>query len=532
MKNFADIIIFNADIWTADESNPNAKALALKDNIILAVGSEQEILKYSNSHTKQIDANGRSVLPGFIDSHMHLIEGGIFLTRADFRDCRSKEEFQTILAKYYLENREAKWLIGGNWNHELWGGEMPDASWIDEIIPNMPVWLSRMDGHIGLANSEAMKIAGIEDSTTFTNGGYIRKNKQGKPNGIFADNAMKLVTKYIPPISIEDKTKALNVASNYLLSQGITSVHFMPLFDKTDTEAIENAYRDKKLKLRVYTGYPIDFIDLLEQKIEEYGIDNDFLKFGFVKAFADGSLGSQTALMFEPYLNTDNYGLETLDFNEYYAKIIDADLRGHQIVTHAIGDKANFTVASFYGQLSDKNGKRDRRLRIEHAQMINDETIQLMAQHNIVASMQTVHLLDEIGWSEKIIGHERLKEAYRVNSLLKEGVKVALGSDWFVAIPNPFWGIYAATTRSKLSFYDEKGWVGQEKISIEQALYGYTRDAAFASFDENKKAQIKEGFLADIVILNNNIFKAEPEDLKYILVETTILDGKIVYKRK
>ena len=528
MKQIADIVILDADIWTANIDSPKAEALAIKSNKIIAIGQNKDIKNHIDNSTNVIKAYGRSVLPGFIDSHLHLIEGGIYLMQADFRHCSSKEEFQDILLKYYQENTDIKWIIGGNWNNELWGGNMPDKSWIDEIIPHIPVWLTRLDGHTGLANSAAMKIAGIENTTSFVNGGEIKKTQNGELNGLFTDNAIKLITKHIPSLSKKEKIKALNIASNYLLSQGITSVHYMPLFKALDVDILIEANQKKQLKLRIYSGYLLEQLDKLENKNK----GNDFLKFGFVKAFADGSLGSQTAHMFEPYSNTENVGFSTLNYDEYIAKIIEADKLDFQIVTHAIGDKATFDVAKSYQKLTISNGNKDRRLRIEHAQMLTDETINIMSENEIIASMQTVHLLDEIDWAEKILGKERLSEAYRTRSLLNRNIKLVLGSDWFVAIPNPMWGIYAAITRSKLSFYDDIGWQEQEKINIKEALYAYTRDAAYASFDEDKKGMLKIGFLADVIILNNNIFNSEPDDLKYIKTETTILDGKIVYQRK
>jgi predicted amidohydrolase YtcJ len=528
MNTKADILIHNAKIWTADNKNPTAEAIALGANKILALGNFEQLKNLADKDTKLINAYGRSVLPGLTDAHLHLIEGGSYLSRPDFRNCRSKEDFQQILLKHHHENPYDKWIIGGNWNHELWHGQLPDKLWIDEVLPHIPVWLTRMDGHMGLANQKAMEIAGLDKRDTSVKGGEVKMNKHGEFTGLFTDNAMKLITSQIPPLTHDEKVLALRLASNYLLSLGITSVHYMPLFEPLDLDLLRQFRTDNLLKLRIYTGYPIDFA-LANNLLPE---NDEFLKIGFVKAFADGSLGSQTAFMSHAYLNSDNCGISTLDYDEYLQKIMRADKMGWQIVTHAIGDKANDELSICYEKLQHQNGLKDRRLRVEHAQMLKNETIRRMVHTNTIASMQPVHLLDEIDWAHTVIGYDRISSAYRTKTLLNEGIKLAFGSDWFVAIPNPMWGIYAATTRSKLSFFSEEAWVNHEKISLEQTLLAYTRDAAFASFDENLKGILKEGFLADVIILNNDIFTTSPDDLKYVQTETTILNGKIVYQRK
>lgn len=528
----ADLVIINATIWTANPDFPEATALAVKSDTLLAVGLKEDIEPFLGKNTRIIDAQGKFVIPGFIDSHVHFLEGGMNLLSVQLRDAKTRDEFIRRIGEYAKTLSPGEWITGGDWDHENWGGELPDKSWIDSVTPDNPVWINRLDGHMALANSKALALAGVNSLTSNVKGGAIVKRKNGEPSGIFKDNAMALIDRVYPDISDELRFKALDTAMNYVASLGVTSVHNKS-YGTSTWEFYKKAAADKKLKTRIYTDFGIHESEKLIAEINSNGKGDKWLRIGGLKAFMDGSLGSHTAAFFEPYTDLpSDRGLFVIDTMELLRQVKLADEAGLQLHVHAIGDKAIHALLNIYEQVERDNGPRDRRFRIEHTQHLWPADIQRISRLNVIASMQPYHCIDDGRWAEKLIGRERCKTTYAFKSLLDNQAKLCFGSDWFVAPPDPVWGIYAAVTRSTLDGKNPDGWFPEQKISVEDALRAYTIDAAYASFEEGIKGSLIPGKLADITILETDIRKTAPEKIKEVKVEYTILGGKIVYQKK
>jgi predicted amidohydrolase YtcJ len=531
-KVAADFVIINASIWTANPALPEATALAVKSDTLLAVGSKQEIEPFIGKSTKIIDAQGKFVVPGFIDSHVHFLEGGMNLMSVQLRDASTKEEFIKRIGDFAKTLSPGEWITGGDWDHENWGGELPTKSWIDSVTPENPVWINRLDGHMALANSKAMALAGVNTNTGEIKGGAIIRLKNGEPTGVFKDNAMRLIDRVFPALTDEMRYKALNAATNYVASLGVTSVHNKSYGPGT-WDFYKKAAANKQLKIRIYTDFALHEAELLKAETGQNGYGDKWLRIGGLKAFLDGSLGSHTAAFFEPYtdLPTDN-GLFVADTVEMYKQIKQADEAGFQLHVHAIGDRAISALLNIYEKVTRENGPRDRRFRIEHTQHLLPSDIQRIADLNVIASMQPYHCIDDGRWAEKLIGAERCKTTYAFKSLLEAKAKLCFGSDWFVAPPDPIWGIYAAVTRATLDGKNPGGWIPEQKIGVEDALKAYTINAAYASFEEDIKGSLEPGKLADICILDKDIRKIAPEEIKDIKVAYTIVGGEIIYQKK
>jgi predicted amidohydrolase YtcJ len=526
----ASMVIINGTIWNGEKKLEGSGSIAVRDDKIIWVGPSGESERYISSDTEIIDAGGRLVLPGFIDSHLHFIEGGFRLSSVKLRDAETPEEFIKRI-KRFAENLEpGTWITGGDWDHEQWGGELPGRDWIDSVTKQNPVWINRLDGHMSLANSVALDLAGVTGKTENVAGGVIVRYENNEPTGILKDNAMYLVDKIVPEPADELYDSALNAAMDYVISKGVTSVHHMGRWK--DLEVFERARRNNQLKTRIYASVPLSTWEKLKTKIEADGKGDNWLKIGGLKGFADGSLGSHTAAFFEPYEDQpDNSGVLVTDKQDLYENIKKGDGSNLQAVIHAIGDRAISDVLDIFEKVAAENGQRDRRFRIEHSQHINPKDFLRFRELNVIASMQPYHAIDDGRWAEKVIGSERIKTTYAFKKLLQTGVRLAFGSDWYVAPPDPLFGIYAAVTRRTLDDENPEGWVPEERISVEAALRAYTSDAAFASFDENNRGRLKEGFHADIIILNEDIFDIDPEMIKEVKILKTILGGKEVFSR-
>ncbi|HCM76505.1 MAG TPA: amidohydrolase [Cytophagales bacterium] len=528
-ENSADLIISNATIWTGNEEQPYAEALAVKGDTLIAVGSNADIIKYQSSTTEHIDAQGQFITPGFIDTHVHFLYGGFALSSVQLRDAQSPEEFVRRIKEFAESQEPGTWILGGDWDHENWGGELPTKDWIDQYTPNHPVWVTRLDGHMALANSAALKIAGIDNSVKNVVGGTIVRDLKGNLTGIFKDNAMDLVLKKIPPPSPIQLSKALQAAMTYAASNGVTSVHHVD----GDLSTFQTALKDKTMITRIYAMLPLNQWQLLDEKVNQEGQGNKWLKIGALKGFVDGSLGSHTAAFFSPYTDVPaDSGFFITSQEQLYTWISQADKVGLQLAVHAIGDKAINTLLNIYEQVEKENGKRDRRFRVEHAQHISPADIPRFAQLNVIPSMQPYHAIDDGRWAERTIGPERIKTTYAFKSLFDAGAKVAFGSDWTVAPAVPLEGIYAAITRRTLDDKNPGGWVPDQKINIEEALKAYTINAAYASFDEKIKGSLEAGKLADFVIIDQDITKIAPEQIKNSKIKQTFVGGQSVYKKQ
>jgi predicted amidohydrolase YtcJ len=534
-QNPVSLAIVNARVWTGQPSAPWAEAIAVSGEKITAVGTSEEIRRLSSAITP-IDAGGQLVLPGFIDTHVHFVDGGFRLASVQLRDAKTREEFVARIQAFAATVPAGTWISGGDWDHSLWGGELPRRDWIDALTPNHPVWVNRLDGHMSLANSAALKAAGVTRSTKDIAGGEIVRARDGEPTGLLKDNAMSLVDRVVPAPSNEMRDRALSAAMKYVAERGVTSVHNMGTWD--DLATFARARKANALSTRLYAVVPLSdwqrVRDIVARK--EYGgadgRGDEWLRVGGLKGFVDGSLGSHTAAFNEPFNDapTDR-GLLVNTEEDLYKWISGADKAGVQVMVHAIGDRANRVLLDIYERVENENGARDRRFRIEHAQHLTSSDIPRFAKLGVIASMQPYHAIDDGRWAEKYIG-DRIKTTYAFRSLLDAGARVSFGSDWFVAPPTPLEGIYAAVTRRTLDDHNPGGWVPEQKITVEEAVRAYTQTAAFASFDENVKGSLTMGKLADVVVLDRNIFEIPPEEIRNVRVKMTFVGGRNVFERR
>ncbi len=535
-KEMADIVLYNGLCWTGNLSQPWVEAVAIRGEKIWAVGSNKEIKKKTSPEGRWVDLKKALVLPGFIDSHTHFLDGGFALQSLQLKEVSRKEEFVSCLARRAQEVGPGRWITHGDWDHQRFNPPvLPRKEWIDPVTPANPVFITRHDGHMALANSLALKMAGIDRNTPSPPGGEIQKDPStGEPTGILTDAAMELVSRHIPEPSLAEKIDAGYQAVLHALEHGVTSVHDMG--DASHLEVYQELFRQGKLKCRVRLYIPITEVDLLERLHLRGSFGHDFLQLAGLKGFVDGSLGAATALFFEPYVDQpESSGL--LHSQMYPEGIMEerirrADRLGLQVAIHAIGDRANALILDIFERIIAEHGERDRRWRVEHAQHLRREDIGRLARLGIIASMQPYHLADDGCWAEKRIGPERSKTTYAFRSLLDHRVQLAFGSDWTVAPLNPLTGIWAATTRQTVDGKNPSGWVPEEKISVEEAVRAYTLGGAYAEFAEQKKGTLEPGKLADLVVLEENIFTLSPEKIKEAKVIMTIVGGQVVYEAK
>ena len=532
----ADLIIVNGNMHTMDRNHPTAEAIAIDGNRIIAVGSNDEIKKLAGANTKVIDAKGQLVLPGFNDAHVHFMSGGFQLSSVDLRDANTPQEFAERIRDFAGKLPKGRWITGGDWDHERWpDAKLPTKELIDRYTPDTPVFVNRLDGHMALANSLALKLAGVTRETKDPPGGVVvRDSKTGEPTGILKDAAQSFVWKVIPAASFEEKLAAARAATNHAASLGVTSVQDMSA--GADVGVYQTLLDRGELKTRVYAVWPLPGWDRLARTGVRAHFGSAMLRTGGLKGFADGSLGSTTALFFEPYLDAPNTsGIpsdEMFPEGAMLERVRGADRAGLQVIIHAIGDRANDNILSIYERVEKENGDRDRRFRIEHAQHLRPQDITRFARDKVIASMQPYHAIDDGRWAEKRIGPERAKTTYAFRSLLDSGAMLAFGTDWTVAPLSPMLSIYAAVTRRTLDGKHPNGWIPEQRISVEEAIRAYTVGSAFAEFQENEKGTITPGKLADIVILARDIFKIDPKEIEKVKVVTTIMDGRVIYEVK
>src|SRR6266536_4458530 len=523
---WADIIIVNANVHTMDARQAAAQAIAILGNRIVATGTDREIKTLAGPDTLTIDGKQQLVLPGFNDSHVHFLGGGFQLASVNLRDANTPEEFAERIARFAAKVPVGRWITGGDWDHERWAdAKLPTRDLIDKATPTTPVFVSRLDGHMALANSLALRLAGITRDTLDPPGGLIvRDPKTGEPTGILKDAAMNFVWKVVPESNFEEKLAAARAATEHATTLGVTSVQDMSAGN--DVGGYQTLLDRGELKTRIYAVSPLPAWERLARTGVRAHFGSEMLRVGGLKGFADGSLGSTTALFFEPYLDApDTHGIpgeEMFPEGEMLKRIHDADLAGLQVIIHAIGDKANDSILSFYEQVEKENGDRDRRFRIEHAQHLRPQDIPRFARDRVTASMQPYHAIDDGRWAEKRIGPERAKTTYAFRSLLDSGATLAFGTDWTVAPLDPMLTIYAAATRRTLDGKHPDGWISEQKISVEETVRGYTIGSAFAEFQEKEKGTISPGKLADLVILTRDIFKIDPTEIEKVKVMVII----------
>jgi hypothetical protein len=527
-----DFALLNGKIWTGDPGRPWAEAVAVRGDKIIAVGATAEIRKLVTAGAKAVDLGGALVLPGFIDSHTHFLAGGFALKSLDLREAKSREEFVARVAAKARELGKGRWVVDGGWDHEMFSPpDWPRKEWVDAVTGDNPVCISRIDLHTVLANSLALKIAGITKETRAPAGGEIVKDlKNGELTGLLKDAAADLVYAKIPKPSFAEKLEAAEASLRHAAENGVTSVHEMA--DAASFEVFEELARRDRLTARVHVYIPITEVETLARLERKPPFGSPTLKLAGLKGFMDGSLGSATAYFFEPY--TDDSGKAGLLHEHMFPegimekRIMEADRAGLQLAIHAIGDRANSLLLDMYEKALAANGPRDRRWRVEHAQHLRPVDLARFGRLGLIASVQPYHLIDDGRWAEKKIGPERVRTTYAFESLRRAGATLAFGSDWTVAPLSPVLGIYAAVTRRTLGGKMPGGWVPEEKVSVEQAVRAYTVNGAYAEFAEAAKGTIQAGKLADMVVLDRDIFTMPHEEIAAVKVALTVFDGKIV----
>ncbi len=530
-QNGITLAIVNAKVWTANPRQPWASGIAVSGDRITLVGSSAEVAKLAaaNAGARVIDAHGGLVTPGFIDSHVHFLTGGFNLSSVQLRDAATREEFTRRIKEYAAAIPPGTWITGGDWDHTLWGGELPSHDWIDSVTPNNPVWINRLDGHMALANRLAMEAAKVTSATADIAGGTIVRDPSRNPTGVFKDNAQSYVDKAEPPHPDELDDRALNAAMHYVAERGVTSVVNMGTFG--NLAAMERAHRAGRLITRIYAVTPIAQWERLRDTIAARGNGDDWIRIGGIKGFVDGSLGSHTAAMFAPFTDSPkDSGFLVETESDLYRWTSDADKAGIQVIVHAIGDRAINTQLNIFERVENENGKRDRRFRIEHAQHLSSGDVPRFSKLGVIPSMQPYHAIDDGRWAERVIGPERAKLTYAFRSLRDAGASLAFGSDWFVAPPTPLLGIYAAVTRRTLDDKNPDGWIPDQKISVEDALRAYTINGAYASFEDSIKGSLERGKLADIVLIDRDLTRIAPESIRDARVLLTIVGGRVVFE--
>ncbi|MFO7588924.1 MAG: amidohydrolase [Gemmatimonadota bacterium] len=525
-----DRVLVGGTVWTGESERPDATGIALSGDSILAVGEEEGIRAMAGPATEVIELRGRFVMPGFVDTHTHFLEGGLRLASVDLRDAATPRELARRIAAHAGGLPEGTWILGGDWDHELWGGTLPDRAWIDEVTPDHPVFVTRLDWHMALANSRAMNAAGFDPATPDPPGGEIVRDAAGRPTGVFKDEAMSLIYAAVPAPTDAERDSALAAAMRHAASVGVTGVH-----DMGDWEGLE-AYRRARargaLTLRVRAFVPLAGWERLAAHVRAAGTGDDWLSWGGLKGFVDGSLGSSTALFFDPYEDDPSQrGLRVTELEVLAAQVRSADAAGLQVAIHAIGDRANAELLELYAAVERENGPRDRRFRVEHAQHLRREDLPRFAELGVIPAMQPYHAIDDGRWAERKIGPERAQGTYAFRSLWEAGARPAFGSDWTVAPLDPLLGVYAAVTRRTLDAANPDGWVPAERIPVAQALAGYTRDAARAGFQEERIGTLRPGKLADLVVLDRSPYEVAPEELGELAVDLTIVGGRTVFAR-
>jgi len=530
----ADLVIQGGPVWTGlSTGRGKPGSVAIAGGKILAVGDSAELARYIGSKTQVLDARGGLVMPGFADGHTHFVDGGFQLASIDLRNAASPQEFVRRIKEYAAHLKPGEWILGGDWDHTLWrGAPLPRHDWIDSVTPNNPLFLSRLDGHMALANAAAMRAAKVSRETRVPVGGEMPRDARGDPIGIFKDNAEGLVDAVIPAPSPEQEDSAVARALKYAASLGVTATANMSA-SWANLAAYRRMEHAGRMTARVFLYLPIDeWKAVAESAGRGGGGGDDWVRIAGVKGYMDGSAGSRTAYFFEPFSDSAGYyGLMHQPEAQMRAWVGAADSAGLQIAVHAIGDRANAIILAIYDSVTHAHGARDRRFRVEHAQHLRPREIPLFGARRVVASMQPYHAIDDGRWVEQRIGPERIKTTYAFRTLLDTDAPLAFGSDWTVASLDPMMGVYAAVTRRTLDDKNPGGWVPEQKISVGEALRAYTYGNAWATFNEQKWGTLAAGRFGDVVVLDRDPFAVAPESLGTIKPRYTIVGGRVVYQK-
>ena len=524
----ADTLYVNGVIWTG-AGLPDAAVLAVKDGAVTYVGDGAAVRIAAR---ETVDLEGRFVMPGFVDNHVHFLEGGAALASVDLRDAATPEEFSRRIVDFAATLPAGGWVLNGTWDHERWGGELPRKEWIDEGTAGTPVFVVRLDGHMALANSAALELAGIDAETETPEGGEIIRDESGAPTGVLKDHAMNLVFAVVPKPSNEELLQAFEQAQAHALSLGLTQVHAVTAggHETGMLDVLRLAHRRGLMKIRIYALTPLEHWQDAGELVAGEGRGDDTLRWGGLKGFVDGSLGSTTAWFHQPYTDQpETHGFPLADPSALAEMIADADAAGLKLAVHAIGDRA---IDVLIAALRETAGAEiaGRRYRIEHFQHPSRAAIEAAAASGIIASMQPYHAIDDGRWAEKRIGPERIKTTYPFRSILDAGGHLTFGSDWPVAPLSPLEGVYAAVTRRTIDGAHPDGWQPQEKITVEEALTAYTAANAYAGFEEDRAGTLEAGKRADFVVLSDDPRAVDPVALRDIKVLATIIGGEAVFR--
>ncbi len=544
----AHVVIVNARVHTVDPAKPAAEAVAICGERIGQVGTNEEVRKLAGPTARVIDAGGKLLLPGFNDAHVHLVRGAEEIVGVDLRPAKTPQEFAQRIGAHAKTLPKGEWILGGYWDHEAWPDKaLPTREMIDAVTPDNPVFVNRLDGHMGLANSLALKLAKVGREVPTPDGGAIVRDAKGELTGVFKDNAMALITKAVPDPTVEQLLPKIRAALNHAASLGVTTIQDMTA-SRTEMSAYTLLWAASELTARIYAiqNFAVDGKGPGDNRTrvtinrdpggpttEHRGEEQFWLRTGGLKLFADGSMGSGTAAFFEPYADDPKTSGLLLQSPQALEKaIFDADAVGFQLVVHAIGDRANAVVLDAFETLQKQRGARDRRPRIEHAQVVRQEDKARFRQLGAIASIQPSHCIDDMRWAEARIGLARSAISYNFKSFVDAGARIAFGTDWFVEPLNPMLGLYAAVTRQFPDGTPAGGWFPGERITMEQAVEFYTMGSAYAEFTETHKGSITEGKLADLVILSRDIFKVPPREILDTRPVLTMVGGRVVHESR
>ena len=532
----ADLVITGGAVWTGlSTGRGQPGAVAIADGKIIAVGDSAAIAPYLGGNTEVVRADGGLVLPGFADGHTHFIDGGFQLASVNLRDAATPQEFTRRLKEYAARLKPGEWITGGDWDHELWRGTpLPRRDWIDSVTPNNPVFVNRVDGHMALANTAAIRAAGVTKDTPTPAGGEIPRDARGEPLGVFKDQAMGLIWRAAPAPSPEQRDSALARALAHAASLGVTATAHMSA-SWPDLASYRRLARANRLTLRVAVYLPLEDWRAVADTVARAGAGDDWVRIGGLKGYMDGSAGSRTAYFFEPFSDSAGYrGLMQYADVDMRRWIGGADSAGLQVAVHAIGDRANALLLAIFDSVARAHGARDRRFRDEHAQHLRPQEIPRFGAQRVVPSMQPYHAIDDGRWLGKRIGPVRIRTTYAFRSLLDSDAPLAFGSDWTVAPLDPLLGVYAAVTRRTLDGRNPSGWVPDQKISVGEALRAYTYGNAWATFNDQKWGTLAPGRYADVVVLDRDLFAVPAESLAdgAVKVRYTIVGGRVVYRKQ
>ena len=519
MRN-SDLVVLNANVVTLDPEKPRAQAVAIRNGKILDVGSNEQILGYVTDETQVIDLDGKTVVPGLIDSHVHALGFGQSLRQLGLRNVTSITEMKTKLARYARDNPQCEWIFGGGWDQERLSEKRFPNRWdLDDAVSDRPVSLMRVCGHVGVVNSKALEFAGINRETESFDGKIDRDEDTGEPNGILKEEALELIRRVIPKLSPKEIEESCLLACHEAIEAGLTGVHWL-VTSADELRVVQRLCSGGRLPIRVYLGVPVEFLDHLAELGLVTGFGSDMLKIGFVKILVDGSLGGHTAALNEPYNDRqDTKGIMLYTQPKLNRTILKAHEAGLQVAVHAIGDRAVNVALNAFESALKRFPMEDHRHRIEHCSVLNPVLIRRMNHLGMIASVQP-HFVFSDFWVTSRVGEERARWVYPFRSLIREGIVVAAGSDCPGEPISPLLGIWAAVTRKDSHL---------ENVTAEEALKMYTWNAAYASFDEDRKGSIEVVKFADLTILSDDPCVVSSEKIKEISVEMVIVGGKIVY---